>query len=105
MRNTITKDELRSHCVSVRLSPAELAALDTQRGTRQRGAYLRDCWSNRPLPAVIPAVNGDAWSALSRSAANLNQIAYSLNSGMAPEISVIAAELSEFRACLLRARP
>lgn len=102
MRNTVTDHELRTHCVSVRLSRAELAALDYQRGTRQRGSYLRDCWANRPLPVVIPELNRDAWSALSRSAANLNQIAHSVNLGNEIEIDRIRSELEQFRTSLLR---
>ena len=91
----------RTHCISVRVSSKELARLEAERGRRQRGAYLRDCWQGRPSPPLVPAINQTAWQALSRSAANLNQLAYACNRGEFPEVGAIRLELARFRAALL----
>jgi len=72
----------RGYTVSVRLNDAELARLDSQRDAvqMQRGEYLRAAALHR-LPPTIPEVNREAWAALARTAANLNQIARHLNEG------------------------
>jgi Bacterial mobilisation protein (MobC). len=88
--------------VSVRLSPVEAAALDAQRGTRQRGAYLRDVWT-RTAPRPIPAINVEAWQELSRVASNLNQIAHFLNSGGRLDIDGLQSDLNELRSALIGA--
>lgn len=73
----------RLHTVSVRLTAAELACLDARRDAvqMQRGEYLRAAALHR-LPPTIPEVNREAWAALARTAANLNQIARHLNEGL-----------------------
>ena len=85
----------RGHTVSVRLNDAELARLDSQRDAvqMQRGEYLRAAALHR-LPPTIPEVNREAWAALARTAANLNQIAHRLNVGrnVAPDSVAQAAE-------------
>ena len=91
---------IRTHCVSVRFSPTELALLDSQRGRMRRGAYLRSTWGHN-APAPVPAINLDAWRQLARAAANLNQLAYAVNSGRVPELSSIRAELATFRSALV----
>lgn len=85
----------RTHCVSVRLSAAELDALDAARAPvqMQRGEYLRAA-SHGTLPPVIPAINRQVWSALARSAANINQIAHRLN---AADTGADAVPLDEVR--------
>lgn len=88
--------------VSVRLSPVEAAALDSQRGTRQRGAYLRDVWT-RTAPQPIPAINSEAWVELARCASNLNQIARFLNSGGQLDVDGLQSDLNELRAALIGA--
>ena len=73
----------RGHTVSVRLNGAELEKLDAQRGAvqMQRGEYLRAAALHR-LPPTIPEINRKAWGELSRTTANLNQIARHLNEGL-----------------------
>lgn len=95
--------QLRTHCVSVRLAPDELAALDVARRHRQRGAFLRDCWLKRPSSPVVPSVNKAAWVELSRAAANLNQLARRASAGDIPGFGELAAALAAFRASLLGA--
>ena len=76
-------------------------------GQRQ-AAFLREAFLQRKT-IVVPECNRKAWSELSRSASNLNQIAHHLNlSGMAAHelrlIADICTELSRFRASLVGAR-
>jgi hypothetical protein len=96
--------ERRGHCVSVRLSAAELAALDERRAAvrMQRGAYLRAAALLR-LPPSVPEVNREAWASLARAAGNLNQIARHLAGGDAVVVSEIRAALAEFRRGLIGA--
>lgn len=105
----LADDLKRDHCVSVRLHAGELAWLDEQRGPVRmgRGEYLRSAALGKLPPQPAPEINRGAWLELSRSAANLNQLAHHLNSAGAIESSVeaveITAELAKFRAALIGA--
>ena len=66
--------ELRIHCVSVRLNNAELAKLNTLREHYSKGEWLRMA-SLQKLPPVIPAINTKAWIALTDISQKLNRIA------------------------------
>lgn len=94
--------EKRVHSVSVRLNDAELARLDTQRKAvrMQRGEYLRAAALHR-LPPTIPELNREAWVALARTTANLNQIAHRLNSGDALPLAEVRVMLDAFRRDLI----
>lgn len=95
--------EKREHCVSVRLNPAELASLDTRRGSFQRGEWLRMAAMDK-LPPTVPALNSEAWVELARAAGNLNQIARALNSGEKIEKGGLRDQLNQFRAALIGAK-
>ena len=106
MNDTVSKQ--RTYCVSVRFSAQEKEELDAARGRTAAGRFLREAFLQRKT-IVVPECNRKAWSELSRSASNLNQIAHHLNlSGMAAHelrlIADIRAELSRFRASLVGAR-
>lgn len=73
-------EELRLHSVSCRLTDAELATLDERRGEVSRGEWLRRAALSQP-PRVVPTINKEAWSELSRTASNLNQLTRALNEG------------------------
>ena len=66
--------ELRIHCVSVRLNNAELAKLNTLREHYSKGEWLRMA-SLQKLPPVIPTINTKAWKALTDISQKLNRIA------------------------------
>lgn len=104
-RTPLPADELRTHTVSVRLNPDELAWLDAQREQvkMQRGEYLRVAAMGK-LPKTIPALNQEAWSELARAAANLNQIAQKLNANIGVSIDEIREELADFRNSLIGGR-
>lgn len=95
----------RSHTVSVRLNEAELVWLDEQRQPvqMQRGEYLRAAALGK-LPPTIPPLNQTAWIELSRSAANLNQIAHRLNTGETVPLDDVRAALDAFRRDLIGAK-
>jgi hypothetical protein len=95
--------EKRVHCVSVRLSPIELAELDAHRGKYQRGEALRMA-ALVSLPTPISKLDKDAWIALGKSANNLNQLTRSLNSKEVIEVFQIREILAEFRTALLTAK-
>lgn len=72
-------EEKRGVRVSVYMAPAELAALDQRRGGMERSEWLRRAGLGKRLAPAIPELNREAWAALARTAANLNQIARSMN--------------------------
>lgn len=96
----------RNHTVSVRVNPAELAQLDALREkvSMQRGEYLRAAALHK-LPPTIPEINREAWAALARSAANLNQIAHKMNAGELPQVEQIREVLDALRRDLIGMTP
>lgn len=52
-------DEIRSHCVSVRLNEEELTILDSKRGQYKKGEWLRMSSLDK-LPPVLPEINREA---------------------------------------------
>lgn len=97
----------RRHCVSVRLSEAELARLDAKRGRWARGEWLRMAFLDKLNPQ-LPNLNAQAYSELARSASNLNQIAKHLNESggrevLEAEIQKIIHALHDFRVSLIAA--
>lgn len=93
----------RTHTVSVRLNIAELERLDALRAPRnlQRGAYMRAAFLES-LPPFVPELNQKAWLELSKSAANLNQIAKALNHGQPVGVGEIIDQLAKFRCNLIK---
>lgn len=91
----------RQHLVACRLTDAEQAQLERGRGALSAGEWLRTLALARRLPRAIPEINLEAYRALARSAANLNQLARRVNAADRLEISELAATLATFRAALL----
>lgn len=93
----------RTHTVSSRLNSAELAWLDAARDAtgRQRGEYMREATLGK-LPRRVPPINEKAWRELAHAAANLNQIAHSLNAGESAALKMeeLQASLDAFRLAL-----
>ena len=102
-RGKCGKMERREKVVAIRFSGSELAILDRQRGTRKRGAYLREMLLGLPAPQPIPEVNQDAYNASARWAANLNQIARRLNADERYEVNIedLKGIIKGFRLALL----
>ncbi len=105
--NKIPTEALRSYCISVRLNNEELSLLNTKRGRYRKGEWLRMA-SLQKLPPIIPAINTEAWKALSEISQNLNRIALHIDSKSKEsqlthtEIAV-KRQLEELRCNLLRA--
>lgn len=91
--------ELRTHCVSSRFSPSELAILDSRRGRIPRGEYVRRCTFGSP-PVPIPQPNVEKYAELAHAAGNLNQIARKMNKG-GFDIEQVIRELAIFRMKLI----
>lgn len=89
--------DLREHCVSVRLNQSELLRLDGLRGPLQRGAWLRLAALERAkIPSQVPEINRQAWSDLAKLSANLNQAQAAVNSGLqSPYPDELFTELRE----------
>lgn len=100
----LSAKDKRTHTVSVRLNEAELAHLDALRAPRklQRGAYMRAAFM-QSLPPSVPELNQAAWLELSKSAANLNQIAKALNHGKPVGMGFILDAVNKFRCNLIKA--
>lgn len=82
--NKINKTEspqysLRTHCISVRLNHEELQLLNARRGEKSKGEWLRLSLLNK-LPAVVPAINIEAWKSLSEISQKLNKLVVHLDS-------------------------
>lgn len=91
----------RARCVSVRMSPAELAELDRRRGKIRRGTFLRNLFLGKREPRQIPEVNRERYSETARWAANLNQLARQVNAGEELSMTDLQRILSAFRLSLL----
>ena len=99
-QDKILESEYRFYNLKVRLNFEELEILDIIKGMYSRAEAVRFLIMS-DIPATVPAINQTAWLELSKAAGNLNQIAYRLNSGDAPEIAEIRHSLEVFRAGLL----
>lgn len=66
-------ESLRIHCVSVRFNKEELEILNSNRGTKSKGEWLRLTSLDR-LPPFIPSINLEAWKSLSDISQKLNKL-------------------------------
>ncbi|HGZ2416000.1 TPA: hypothetical protein ACOJA7_002587 [Citrobacter freundii] len=73
------KISLRKYCISVRLNNAELSKLNTLRGNRSKGEWLRMA-SLQKLPTIVPPINVEAWKTLGEINQKLNRIALNIDS-------------------------
>ncbi|WP_281184440.1 plasmid mobilization protein [Trichlorobacter lovleyi] len=94
--------EQRTHRIAVYLNTAEFKVVSgfSQLSKTCPAAYLRKAALNTP-PIVIPQLNQQVWQQLGHAAANLNQIAKSLNSGDLNYLSETRIALIRFRQALV----
>ncbi len=81
-RNTLPNTPiqlLRIHCISVRLNKEELATLNTKRGDKSKGEWIRMASLNQ-LPPVIPSINVDTWKLLGEISQQFNRVLSHLKS-------------------------
>jgi hypothetical protein len=92
----VTNADRRTHCVSVRCNAAELKKINEARGAMTRGAWVRRAALGN-VPAPVPELNSLAWIAMSRVAANLNQLAARFNRLAMQEAEPTVAEIDDLR--------
>ncbi len=97
IRRNQDKGQLRTHCVSSRLSKEEIALLDERRGKYARGEYLRLAFLRSLPPAPVPAINREAWLALSKVAGNLETLATAMRGGEYIPLDQIKEAVEDFR--------
>lgn len=101
-------ERLRTHCISVRLNNAQLSKLNTLRGNYAKGEWLRMA-SLQKIPPIIPAINLNAWKALSEISQKLNRIATHIDGKSKEsqlthtELFAVKRQLAELRQYLLNA--
>jgi len=101
---------LRIHCVSVRLNKEELELLNSSRGDKRKGEWLRMA-SLQKLPPAIPAINIEAWQSLTTISQKLNKLINHLDTKSSnseltkTEIFAIKKQIKELRSCLTASEP
>ncbi|ACI11641.1 hypothetical protein AB9C65_22475 [Klebsiella pasteurii] len=104
----LSHNQLRSHCVSVRLNDEELTLLNERRGRHRKGEWLRLSLLNK-LPAVVPAINIEAWKILGEISQKLNKLVAHLDnksqgsSLTQTELFAVKRQISELRINLVGA--
>ena len=104
----LTHNQLRSHCVSVRLNDEELMLLNERRCRHPKGEWLRLSLINK-LPAVVPAINFEAWKTLGEISQKLNKLVAHLDSKSyespltQTELFAVKRQVSELRLHLFTA--
>ncbi|MCD9953073.1 hypothetical protein LVT00_21440 [Klebsiella variicola subsp. variicola] len=104
----LSHNQLRSHCVSVRLNNEELTLLNEKRGRHRKGEWLRLSLLNK-LPAVVPAINIEAWKSLSEISQKLNKLVAHLDSKSQgssltkTELFAVKRQISDLRLHLITA--
>ena len=88
-------NEIRSHCISVRLNEEELIILDSKRGQYKKGKWLRIASLNK-LPPVLPEINREAWVKLGNLSQDLNHLLNHLDS-KSPDSELTRTELFALR--------
>ncbi|MCP1693152.1 hypothetical protein J2T26_003027 [Citrobacter farmeri] len=69
----LSHNQLRSHCVSVRLNDEELTLLNEKRGRHRKGEWVRLALIEK-LPVPVPPINLEAWKSLSEISQKLNKL-------------------------------
>lgn len=101
-------ENLRIHCVSVRLNNSELNILDQERKQHAQGEWLRMCLLNTQ-PPVVPEINRAAWKIFGEINHRLNEIVNHLNAKQScnpltkTELFAVKRQISELRSRLLTA--
>lgn len=88
-------NEIRSHCISVRLNEEELIILDSKRGQYKKGEWLRIASLNKLSP-VLPEINREAWVKLGNLSQDLNHLLNHLDS-KSPDSELTRTELFALR--------
>ena len=104
----LSHNQLRSHCVSVRLNDAELKLLNEKRGRYRKGEWVRLALIEK-LPVTVPPINLEAWKSLSEISQKLNKLVAHLDnkshgsSLTQTELFAVKRQISELRMKLITA--
>lgn len=104
----LSHNQLRSHCVSVRLNDEELKLLNEKRGRHRKGEWVRLALIEK-LPVTVPPINLEAWKSLSEISQKLNKLVAHLDSKShessltKTELFVVKRQISELRLNLITA--
>lgn len=96
---------MRIHCVSVRFNKEELEILNSNRGNKSKGEWLR-LTSLDKLPVIVPEINIEAWKSLSDISQKLNRLLSHLDTKSSnseltkTEIFAVKKQIKELRSCL-----
>lgn len=99
-RKPLSDDARRDVRVASWLTQEEAAEIDSLRGNRPRGEWIREAALGAPI-ASPPKINGEVWASLGHGLSNLNQIAKKLNGSRSVEHTALEAEIAAIRAQLL----
>ncbi|WP_350326491.1 hypothetical protein [Pectobacterium aroidearum] len=97
----------RKCCVSVRLNNEELSLLDERRSHYSKGEWLRMTFLHN-LPAIIPAINIEAWKNLGEISQKLNKLVVHLDeksvgsSLTQTELFAVKRQIAELRQNLIQ---
>ena len=94
---------MRTHRITVFVSEAELTAIDSAKGSANRGSFLRNCFTNRTRPTATASLNREAWLVLSRCAGTLETLEKMSIVGRA-DAEIVKREVASFREALICAR-
>ncbi|MDU4291143.1 hypothetical protein [Mixta calida] len=107
-KTKFSRNQLRSHCISVRLNNHELQCLNAKRGDRSKGEWLRLAFLET-LPVAVPAINIATWKLLSEISQKLNKLVAHLDnksqesSLTQTELFAVKRQISELRINLVGA--
>lgn len=89
----------RDHQITVRLTQAQYHRLQTAAAGGSVAALVRNQLLGRSseMTVQVPLLNRNAWIELSRTASNLNQMSYHLNTGARPEMARILPLLRQLQ--------
>lgn len=99
-------ENLRIHCVSVRLNNSELNRLEHERKGYAKSEWLRMCFMKNQ-PVVVPEINRAAWKMLGEINHRLNEIIKHLNTKQScssltkTELFAVKRQISELRSRLI----
>lgn len=95
-------ESIRKHRIAVYLNSSEWKIINgfSELSNVCPAAYLRKTGLST-APVVVPEINQQAWEQLGRAAANLNQIAKSLNSSDLSYLVEVRTALIRFRRALV----
>lgn len=101
-RQKLDKTESRHNQLTLSLSNAELALLKARafESKSRLSIYIREAALNS-APKIVPEFNQKAWIELSKSAANLNQIARHLNESSKANDEITINDLRKVQLALL----